>query len=552
VELFRYLGGAGGGAQGGGLYANGGSLTVASSTIASNQGAGGSAGRNGDHQVSGLGYGGGIYNLGTLTVSNNTLSGNSASSSYTSGYVGLPGGGGGIYNSGTLTVSNSTLSGNSTSGPRSNGGGIYNLGTLTVSNNTLSGNSASSSYPSGYDGGPGGGGGIFNGGTLTVNNSTLSGNSANLGGGIFNDGYYSRSATLTVSNSILSGNSAYGYVGFAAGGGGIYNSGTLTVSNSSLSGNFAYRDGDYSFSEGGGIYNEGRLTVSNSTLSGNSAYSDGDHSFSYGGGIDSDAGFSPVTLTNVTLTANRVSGLGSHGGGLYVGTNGSPVLHNTLIAGNFNGATGTTGDDVYGRLDPSGDYNLIGDGTGMSGLTNGVNGNQIGSASDPIDPLLGPLQDNGGPTLTHALLPGSPAIDAGNNAYATEWDQRGPGFRRIVNGTIDIGAFEVQAHAHGRPTGQPLPDPLPAPSSPAPNALGPEFSISVDLPQGPAQGPGATDRALLIPEASAAGRVSWEDRSVAPFPEEADGQGAIHGTDLEPVRSAGPPPPVSLEEAGLV
>jgi hypothetical protein len=61
------------------------------------------------------------------------------------------------------------------------------------------------------------------------------------------------------------------------------------------------------------------------------------------------------------------------------------------------------------------------------------------------DPLLGPLQDNGGPTLTMALLPGSPAIDAGDNTDAPDFDQRGPGFPRIVNGIIDIAAFEVQA-----------------------------------------------------------------------------------------------------------
>jgi len=125
-------------------------------------------------------------------------------------------------------------------------------------------------------------------------------------------------------------------------------------------------------------------------------------------------------------------------------TSGLPVLHNTLIAGNFMGATGTTRDDVLGALNAGGDYNLIGDGTGMTGLHNGVNGNLVGSAAAPIDPLLGPLQDNGGPTLTHALLAGSPAIDAGNNAYATDWDQRGEGFPRIVNGIIDIGAFEYQ------------------------------------------------------------------------------------------------------------
>jgi hypothetical protein len=82
------------------------------------------------------------------------------------------------------------------------------------------------------------------------------------------------------------------------------------------------------------------------------------------------------------------------------------LLHDTLIAGNFRGATGTTPDDVYGSLNPGGDYNLIGDGTGMTGLVNGVNGNQVGTADHPIDPRLGPLADNGGPILTHALLPG--------------------------------------------------------------------------------------------------------------------------------------------------
>jgi hypothetical protein len=376
------LGGAGGMAQGAGLYVNGSSLTVASSAIASNQGTGGYAGFNG---WGGLTYGGGLYilvNADRLTVSNCTLSDNSVNG--LSGYVGY---GGGIYNAwGSLTLSASTLSGNSTNG---NGGGIYNyFGTLTVSNCTLSNNTG------GY-----GAGGIFNySGTVTVTGSTLSGNSAQAAGGISNYG------TLTISNSTLSGNTA------TYSGGGIYN-------------------------YGGGIYN-------------------------YGEG--------PVTLTNVTLTANRAD---TAGGGLFVqfGAPG-PVLHNTLIADNFSGASGTTRDDVSGALNASGDYNLIGDGTGMTGLTNDVNGNLVGTASAPIDPLLGPLQDNGGRTQTHALLPGSPAIDAGNNAYATEWDQRGEGFPRIVNGIIDIGAFEVQEGAGAAPRGRSLVNRL----IPAGIALGPE------------------------------------------------------------------------------
>jgi hypothetical protein len=279
----------------------------------------------------------------------------------------------------------------------------------------------------------GSGGGISNTGTLTISNSTLSGNTAGFsGGGIVNGG------ALTVSNSTLSGNTARGPGSGNIGsvGGAIFNGGTLTVSNCTLSGNTA--------TAGGGIGHSffGTLTVSNSTFSGNTANA--------GGGIAA-LGFTthegPVTLTNVTLAANRAS----RGGGLFVNSFVSfpAVLHNTLIAGNFHGATGTTADDVGGTLNSSGDNNLIGDGTGMTGLVNGVNGNQVGTAANPIDARLGPLADNGGPTLTHALLPGSPAIDAGNNAYATDFDQRGPGFPRIVNGIIDIGAFEFQGAGAG-------------------------------------------------------------------------------------------------------
>jgi hypothetical protein len=351
--------------------------------------------------------GGGIYNAGTLTVSNSALSGNSVNGTHEYG--------GGIYNSGTLTVSNSTLSGNSANGtPNYGGGGIYNHGTMTLSNSTLSGNTAI-----------GIGGGIFNDGTLTVSNSTLSGNSASgyyaAGGGIFNDG------TLTVSNSTLSGNSVNGPHDY---GGGIYNNNTLTVSNSTLSANSATEFG-------GGIYNDyGTLTVSNSTLSANSASQDGGGIFNHG--------TSPVTLTNATLIANRANtGSGNfHGGGLFV-YSGTPLLHNTLIAGNFNGAAGTTRDDVYGALDPGGNYNLISDGTGMTGLSNGANGNLVGSASAPIDPLLGDLHGNGGPTLTHALLPGSPALNAGDPSQLGSPDQRGV----IRTGGVNIGAFQASAAA---------------------------------------------------------------------------------------------------------
>ncbi|HEV3203790.1 MAG TPA: choice-of-anchor Q domain-containing protein, partial [Gemmataceae bacterium] len=122
------------------------------------------------------------------------------------------------------------------------------------------------------------------------------------------------------------------------------------------------------------------------------------------------------------------------GGGL---TNqGTLTTRNTILAGNTVGGPGqNSGPDLGGNFGSQG-YNLIGDPTGGSGF----------DATDllNVDPLLGPLQDNGGPTQTMALLPGSPAVDAGDNANAPDFDQRGKGFDRIVGGTIDIGAFEAQ------------------------------------------------------------------------------------------------------------
>jgi hypothetical protein len=177
--------------------------------------------------------------------------------------------------------------------------------------------------------------------------------------------------------------------------------------------------------EGGGIFNAGTLTVTSSTLSGNSA-SD------IGGGILNN--FGTLTVTNSTLSGNSAS---LSGGG--ISTPGR-ITHsrNTIIAGN----TAANGPDVFGNLGSLG-HNLIGNTQGGSGFddTDLLN----------VNPLLGPLQDNGGPTQTMALLPGSPAIDAGDNTDAPDWDQRGPGFPRIVgiidpdNPIIDIGAYEVQA-----------------------------------------------------------------------------------------------------------
>jgi hypothetical protein len=452
-------------ASGGGIYSTGGALSMAGDTLANNQASGG---RGGDsaYNYYRAGYGGGAFGAGlyasggSLDIAGSRIVNNQA--------TGGQGGDGGNYTTpGSLTT---PLGGN---GGSAQGSGLYVAGgSLTVESSTIGSNR-------GTGGSPGSNGRIGSG----------------QGAGLWNYG------TLTVSNSTLSGNSAPGTYG---NGGGIVNVGTLTVSNSTLSGNSA-GGGD-----GGGIANEGTLTVSNSTLSGNSVY--GNYPYLYGGGI-STSGTRPVTLTNVTLTANRGNTSGGssfRGGGLAVGSGSPPVLHNTLIAGNFNGATGTTRDDVFGPLDASGDYNLIGDGTGMTGLSDGVNGNLVGSAANPIDPLLGPLDDNGGPTLTHALLSGSPAIDAGNNAYATDWDQRGPGYPRIVNGIIDIGAFELQAPAASYPTRLPLPETVPVQALGMPG--GPVLRQPPDLPADPSPVPesgipdGQTGQPEPVPVPTAGGQ----------------------------------------------
>ncbi|MCP4415231.1 MAG: hypothetical protein GY805_01330 [Chloroflexi bacterium] len=266
------------------------------------------------------------------------------------------------------------------------GGGIDNNGLLTIDNSTIRDNTANDF-----------GGGIASAGILTVSNSSISGNSAYNGGGIINEG------TLNISNSTVSDN-------LANYGGGIYNSyGTLTTSNSTISGNFAN-------DIGGGIRNaSGTITVSNSTISNNSTNN-------IGGGIASEG---ILAVSNSTISGNSAI----NGGGIINYDASVATINNSIVANSINGGdcintTGTITD---------GGYNLIEDDTNSCGLTNG-NNNIIGE-----DPLLGSLQNNGGDLLTHALLAGSPAIDAGNSAETT--DQRGTS--RPQGNADDIGAFEV-------------------------------------------------------------------------------------------------------------
>jgi polymorphic membrane protein len=309
-------------------------------------------------------------------------------------------------------------------------------------------------------------GGIYNDhATLTVSNCTVQYNRADWGGGIYNDAYYQGSATLTIVNSTISGNCA---CGGGAYGGGIYSDGTLTIINTTVSGNAAITPspeegygggiyagggaltisgstitGNFASLWGGGINGGG--TITNSTISGNTAGGGNDHRPGQGGGI-----FGGGTIRNTTITGNTAWGDDFKGPGLGGGIYAGGTIMNSIIS--YNSAT--EGANIYFGVASQG-YNVCSDDCG--GYLNGP-GDQINT-----DPLLGPLQDNGGLTFTHELLPGSPAIDAGNPRFTPPpiYDQRGPSFRRVRNRRIDIGSFEVQAGQTPRP--RPTPPPRPTP-----------------------------------------------------------------------------------------
>jgi hypothetical protein len=261
--------------------------------------------------------------------------------------------------------------------------------------------------------------------TVAISGVTIRNGVGNFGGAILNGD----SATLTISSVSLRGNTA----GF---GGGTFNSGTITIVNSTVSGNMA--------SEGGGIYNSGAgtLTISNSTFSGNIASEIGGGVFNIG----------TLRVANSTISDNVAAFLA---GGI--------LNFENLEIGNTILKRGDSGENIYSNSEgivTSLGYNISSDDGG--GILTGP-GDQTGT-----DPMLGPLQDNGGATLTYALLPGSPAINAGDPGFTPppSFDQRGPGFDRVVNGRIDIGSFEVQGST-STPTPTPTPTATPA-ATPSP------------------------------------------------------------------------------------
>ncbi|MEX2093485.1 MAG: choice-of-anchor Q domain-containing protein [Pirellulales bacterium] len=310
-----------------------------------------------------------------------------------------------------VTIRGLTLTGGVHAGQDEGGGGIFNNERLTLRASILTGNEARW------------GGGIYNftDGELTVERSTLSGNSAMFGGA----GVYNWGGDVDILETTVSGNDAADAAGVLNA-----NSGEMLIEASTISGNHA------TGGNGGGILQAGGLlTIRNSTISGNEADNEG-------GGIQH--AFGPLEIYHSTITANRAdadqSGIG-FGGGIFHVLGPTLLVDHTIVAGNFRQASNR--DDVAGSFDAR--FSLFGDATGSS--INDLEGSLIGDDESPIDPLLGDLEDNGGPTLTHALLTDSPAIDTGDPDFnpPPDYDQRGVRFDRESGGQIDIGAFEVQS-----------------------------------------------------------------------------------------------------------
>jgi len=434
--------------SGGGIY-NTGLATLSASVVLSNVAQSG---------------GGGISNAGTLTLTQTTLAANVASQA------------GGIENRGTLLVDQGVIRDNEA---WEGGGGIHNLdGVVSANRSTLTGNRAGSD-----------GGGIWNSGSLALSITNLSRNEADadgdgygLGGGIFNWGATSRVAltdTALISNTAQNGGGLCSLDGIlninggqvsenvaGGGGGGVHNEGMALLDATTIAANFAAQDGGgilntnqatltitgtailrnetWGLNGGGGIFSiDSSATLANCTVAYNSA-SDTD-----GGGIWSGM---TLSLANVTLSDNSAQ---ARGGGLFINFGSTATLTHTTVA--FNEAVLGTGGGLYQKEQTAVTLknSIVSDNTGenCAGLGSVTSAGYNLDSDDTcelagtgdlvlIDPLLGPLLNNGGATDTHALLAGSPAANAippGECPLPT--DQRG--VTRPQGPACDMGAYEA-------------------------------------------------------------------------------------------------------------
>jgi 23S rRNA A1618 N6-methylase RlmF len=327
-------------------------------------------------------YGGALEILtGNVTLVGTTITGNTAIL------------GAGVFNQSTLTLSQCNISSNTAiSVPTSEsfgiGGGIYNdaNGVLTLQDSTLSQNSSTDGAGGQYQAGVAGG--LYNAGNAQVNGDIFTGNTGYQGGAIYNDG-----SNFQITGGSFSNNTAL------AGGGAIYNQGTAQVTQALFTGNTVQSNLDLT-PEGGALYNSGSATVTESTFTANSS--------SQNGGAIGNVGEASLTLVNDTIYGNSAK----TGSGIDNQYYSNITLHNTIVAG--------TAPSCPGCANVTAD-NLI-----------------------DVEPYLGPLASNGGPTYTMMPLPGGPAVGGGDpNAIVDDTDQRG--FSRLsASGSVDVGA--VQTH----------------------------------------------------------------------------------------------------------
>lgn len=442
-------------AKGGGVYAHG-ALTLNASSVSSSHAASGQTSALGggvyaggkltlgsasslhDNSVSATGqsaFGGGAYAKTDAALTSATIASNDATSTDANAH------GGGLYVLGDLTMSLVTVDSNhtATTNGGSRGGGLYVKGSAKASDSIIGNNSVvSQAFYSG-------GGGAYVRGAFTLDRVSVLKNVADIKNQDFvtSGGGLGVAGDLTATYSEIDGNSA---TATAAVAGGIFCGGNVTLTGSSVSGNNSGRElaGLVALSQ---APDDTTLTIANSTLSGNIATQGG-------GGLYTNAGI--VSIVNSTVAFNKAGAgdfLGVHiapGVALKVMSK-SPLItfESSIIANNSYGAG--IADDVSMSLAP------VAIGGGSNVIWHVVDSATAAKLpANPVVgcPLLGPLRDNGGPTRTHALLSGSPGIDAGTNILSLAFDQRGgdgtfdyvreSGPAGILNPRSDVGAYEVQ------------------------------------------------------------------------------------------------------------
>lgn len=533
-------------ATGGGI-ANTGEMTIVDSLLRENQAQGLNAIGGG-----GNGTGGAIWNSGTMAIVRSSIVGNAAAGGMQ--LIGSlnpgTGRGGGIHNSGTMTITASTLDGNSANVA----GGIDNDATLTLDRSVVVDNVATGGLRSVVLGTGAQGGGILNSGLLRVVDSSFSNNEARLsgflsvpasGGALVNFGTAAILGSAFEENRAVSQASG-GPSSFAsAQGGAIRNSGPMTILGSSFARNRVQAtEGISADARGGAVSSSEPLSITQSVFEENRADSQGVRgSIGLGGAIASNG---PLTLSASTLSGNVVESQGGFGpsgagGGLVQGQSGSASVVNTTISGNralSGGGLSTDGDLMLAHVtlvDNEGGgvvaftipplaprrltiaSSLFGTNPGGSIVTNGaevvsMGGNVFADAPnlplDPsdrtgADPRLGPLGDNGGPTPTRALLPGSAALDAALPVLGVTTDQRG--VPRPSASAPDSGAFEAEVSAEIVAT--------PNPQTPAPGQ-GVTITLTLTDADGePLTGVPAAVQVVSGPNAGTAGPIGLTDAS---------------------------------------